>query len=94
MKLVPITPDDLIGKTIFHLYTDENSGSDSWWKATVVDLDEEDDDYDPENPQFFVFYYDNDNDEEEEEEDFIVTSKYYLCNLLEDYLNGWLRFAE
>ena len=84
LKLVPITPDDFIGKTIFHLYTDEVSDSDSWWKATVVDVDEEDDDYDPENLQFFVFYHDND----EEEEDFIDPSKYYLCNLLEDYLNG------
>ena len=89
LKLVPITPDDLIGKTIFHLHTDKDSGSDSWWKATVVDAD----DYDPKNPQFFVFYHDDDNDDEEEE-DFIDPSQYYLCNLLEDYLNGWLRFAE
>ena len=53
LKLVPITPDDLIDKTISHLYTDEQNGTDTWWKATVVDIDEDQDD--PENPEFFCF---------------------------------------
>ena len=30
LKLVPITPDDLIDKTISHLYADEQNGTDTW----------------------------------------------------------------
>eukprot|EP00112_Aurelia_sp_Birch-Aquarium-sp1_P004645 Seg1526.2 transcript_id=Seg1526.2/GoldUCD/mRNA.D3Y31 product=Spindlin-4 protein_id=Seg1526.2/GoldUCD/D3Y31 len=51
------------------------NGKDCWYKAFVADVDAESDDVD--SPDFFVSYDDE--------------SEYYLCPLLDDYENGWVR---
>ena len=83
IQLVPITEDDLIGATIMHMYTDTSTGDDCWYRAVVEDVDEDSDDID--NPDFFVRYFDIDEGE--------VEGEYYLCQLFEDYLNGWVQIV-
>eukprot|EP00112_Aurelia_sp_Birch-Aquarium-sp1_P013961 Seg299.3 transcript_id=Seg299.3/GoldUCD/mRNA.D3Y31 product="hypothetical protein" protein_id=Seg299.3/GoldUCD/D3Y31 len=83
IQLVPITEDDLIGATIMHMYTDSSTGEDCWYRAMVEDVDEDSDDID--NPDFFVRYFDFDEGE--------IEGEYYLCQLLEDYLNGWVQIV-
>ena len=53
-----------------------------WWRADVVDIDEESEDGN--NPDFFVSYEDCDDDQ----------SDWYLVPLKEDYLKGWVRFVD
>ena len=54
VKVCELFSDDLIGATIDHLYTDRFSDVDTWWRADVVDIDEESEDGN--NPDFFVSY--------------------------------------
>ena len=70
---VKLCVDDLIGKDILQLWTDEISNKDTWGRAKVTDIDEDSEDM--ENPDFFVSYYDDDN-------------QFYLSSLFEDYANG------
>ena len=50
LRLVPLTEDDLCDTTILHLYSDEISEKDCWYKAKVEGIDVESDDM--ENPDF------------------------------------------
>ena len=52
VKLCKINSDIFIGSMIDHLFTDKDSGADNWWRAEVVDIDEDSSDKD--NPDFFV----------------------------------------
>ena len=54
LKLVELVPTDLIDASIRHLYTDNESGEDTWWNAEVVDIDPESED--KINPDFFIMY--------------------------------------
>ena len=54
VKLCESSSDDLIGATIDHL--DTFSDVDTWWRADVVDIDEESESAN--NPDFFVSYED------------------------------------
>ena len=56
VKVCELFSDDLIGATIDHLYTDRFSDVDTWWRADVVDIDEESEDGN--NPDFYVSYED------------------------------------
>ena len=44
LVLVPLAEMDLEEKTIMHLYTDEVSGEDCWYKAWVAGIDDESED--------------------------------------------------
>ena len=84
LELLVLSKEDLVGKEILHLYSDGDN-DECWYKAAVDDVDEESRDI--ENPDFFVKYSDavegNFNDDDD----------YYLCPLLEDYQNGWVRIV-
>ena len=68
---------------MMHMYTDSSTGEDCWYRAVVEDVDEDSDDID--NPDLFVRYFDIDEGE--------VEGEYYLCQLFEDYLNGWVQIV-
>ena len=82
LELLTLSKEDLVGKEILHLYTDGDN-DECWYKAAVDDVDEESED--SANPDFFV-KYEVDGDYSDEDE-------YYLCQLLEDYQNGWVRIV-
>ena len=75
-------PEDLVGATIRHLYTDQDSGEDVWWHAQVVDIDI--DSENKENPEF-SFYL--------KKMMLIMRRKdpeNFLEPLIQDYLNRWV----
>ena len=57
VRVLEVAAEDFIGATISNLYTDENTGADSWLPAEVVDIDVERPDMG--NPDFFVLYTDD-----------------------------------
>ena len=54
IKLCENNSDVFVGSTIDHLFTDTDSGAGNWWRAEVVDTDE--DSRDKDNPDFFLTY--------------------------------------
>lgn len=54
IKLCENNSDVFVGSTIDHLFTDKDSGAGNWWRAEVVDTDE--DSRDKDNPDFFLTY--------------------------------------
>ena len=79
-------PEDLVGATIRHLYTDQDSCEDVQWRAQVVDIDI--DSENKENPEFFILYEEDDVDNEEKD------PEYFLEPLIQDYLNGWVQLVD
>ena len=56
VNLLEVTQEDFIDATIFHLYSDDDTGSETWWEAEVVDVDI--DSVNLNNPDFFISYTD------------------------------------
>ena len=83
LELLRTSVGDLIDSKISHLYVNEETDCQSWYMPHVADVDEEKEELS--NPDFLGLFDDDDPDEEQEEE-------YYMCDLLEDYANGWVRF--
>ena len=54
-------------------------------KTEISTRDDDEDSDDIDNPDFFVTYFDFDEGE--------VEGEYYLCQLFEDYLNGWVQIV-
>ena len=79
--------EDFIGKKISHLYVNED-GEEESYNAYVADVDNEPTD-DHVNPHYFVYYTDN---LEELNIDEIPDEEYFLCQALEDYVKGCVRF--
>ena len=79
--------EDFIGKKISHLYVNED-GEEEWYNAYVADVDDEPTD-DPENPHYFVYYTDNLGELNIDE---IPDEEYFLCQVIEDYVKGCVRF--
>ena len=88
---VQLCVDDLIGKDILQLWTDEISNKDTWWRAEVIDNDEDSEDM--ENPDFFVSYCDDDDNDDDDDGGGDDDNQFYLCSLFEDYANGWIRLC-
>ena len=85
VRLVELKPNDLIGTSIWHMYTDRESNENIWWNAEVVDVDP--DTSDTNEPDFFVIYDESGVTEEGQQE----KQEYYLIPLLGDYLNHWIQ---
>lgn len=87
VRLLELEPADLIGTSIPHLYTDEDSGEGRWWNAEVADLDK--DSTDAEDSCFLIMYDENEKAEEGQQE----KQEYYLESLLGNYLNNRVQIA-
>ena len=72
--------------SISHLFRDESSSEETWWKGEVVDVDVESED--KFNPNFFVLYSEEAMDPTE-----VDSEDYFLVPLMSDYLNGCLHFT-
>ncbi len=84
VRLVPLCVSDLVGKRVEHLCKDEASGSEAWWKASVIECVNER----KHNPEFILKYDDvGDSEEEDDEEE----EELYGFPLYDDYVNGDLR---
>ena len=70
------------------MYEDSKSKENIWWDGKVVDVDMDSADMD--NPNFFIIY----KDSSDENTDFskINDSDYFLEPLVNDYLNGCVKF--
>lgn len=88
LKLAEVDVNDFIGASVKHLFIDDETGDEIWWEAEIVDVDDECENN--LNPEFFVFYYDENGEEEEEEEG--QEPEYFLEKMIEEYLNGCVRF--
>ena len=84
LELLEVTIHDFIDAKISHLYEDDESGKEKWWVAGVADVDITS--KNQQSPDFFIYF-----DEEGEEVDEIT---YYEEPLLENYLNGAVRFLD
>ena len=83
LELVEVTSEDFLDASISCLYSDENTGLEKWWDAEVADIDY---DSDKSNPDFYVYY--------KETEESLEDIDYFLEPLLEQYLNGCVRFLD
>ena len=86
LEILRVCVKDFLKTKISHLYIDEEIDMESWWEAFVMDVDVESEDLS--NPDFFVAYENCGDDENDGEED----HEYYMCELLEDYTNGDVKF--
>ena len=76
VELLPVCMEDFLDASILHCFLDETDNSHHWWKADVVDFDE---DSNKENPDFFVLYTEN--------SEAPIELEYFWFPLIEDYLN-------
>lgn len=79
-----VTVNDFIDATIDHLFSDSQTGENTWWRGEVVDVDV--DSEDQENPDFFVTYDECESDDKENE--------WLLMPLFEDYLKRCIQFVD
>ena len=88
LKISSVSFKGSISATIKHQYTDDKTNEDIWWDAEVVDVNLESPDMS--NPNFYILYKDSSG----EIIDFsqIIDSDYFLEPLINDYLNGWVKF--
>ena len=77
LRVIPLCVNDLVGRSVEQKFRDDESGSESWWKARVVDVVNAR----RESPDFVV-EYDDDMDEGDDE---------WRFQLFDDYKNGDLR---
>ena len=89
MRITSVTFHNFIGANIKHLYTDDTSNEDIWWDAKVVDVDLESPDMN--DPKFYIAYKDLTDDVIDFSK--VRNDDYFLETLIDDYLNGWVKFV-
>ena len=88
LNILSISYKNFIGANIKHMYEDSKSKRNIWWDAEVVDVDMDSADMD--NPDFFIIYKDSSDDIIDFSK--ISDSDYFLEPLVNDYLNGCVKF--
>ena len=88
LKILSVSYKNFIGGSIKHMYEDSKSKENIWWDAEVVDVDMDSADMD--NPDFFIIYKDSSDDIIDFSK--IKDSDYFLEPLVNDYLNGCVKF--
>ncbi|XP_066935310.1 reticulocyte-binding protein 2-like [Clytia hemisphaerica] len=91
LELFEVAPKDFIDATISHMYEDEETGQEKWWTAKVADVDIDSENKD--SPAFFL-YFKEDMLNVDEGDEVIMEPEYFLEPLIENYLNGSVRFLD
>ena len=91
VRITSVTFHNFIGVNIKHLYTDDTSNKDIWWDAKVVDFDMDGESPDMNDLKFYIVYKDSTDDVIDFSK--VCNDDYFLEKLIDDYLNGWVKFA-
>ena len=89
VRITLVTFHNFIGANIKHLYTDDTSKEDIWGDAKVVDVDMESPDMN--DLKFYIVYKDLADDVIDFNK--VHNDDYFLETLIDDYLNGWVKFV-